>query len=531
MARPIETEYGGLVGKPKKSGGGRGGAAPVAPPGPRPVPAAPPRGSSSSGGSSSSSSSSSGGSSSSTSSSRSGGGGASGYEKRAIARENKAKSEAADKYVRQAKTLEAQASALQRALRKSFSKRRDQQLGDITQQMRQQKGLLREGFRKRYGSLKGAAGDNEKAEAGQSSINAANVLRERGDAMAEIAALGAGGSDSLQAQLMSLRNWQANQTEVNRGYYDTLRSINSSLTDLEVDTKTALANAEIEANADKEQVWTDFFNQKSETQTQLGNVRGQQADLYNQAAEMGRKSALGGGKKKGGGDKKGDQKKGGKPLGAKGKGGAPTPAERNDRTRPGSNRDRNDGNPRTARASGGDQKKGGKPLLTAKDRQQALRTAVRREVVENRFDKPYGKLGEKQQDQVDRRTRRQVKRIGGPKGVKENAREDVQTRYRNITRKMRNQEQTRREKAADRRFINRTADNAKEANAQSRKAFNDAAKTAGRSWNNPGVSKGVMDWEGRPDFEAAPTGLSKIQAARTVSLGQRPEGASLRKWS
>lgn len=529
MAKPIETEYGGLVGKPKKKGGRRGGAAPVAPSGPRPVPAAPPRGSTSSGSSRSSSSTSSGRSTSSTSSSRSsGGGGASGYEKRAIARENQAKSDAADRYVRQAKTLEAQASALQRALRKSFDARRDQQLGDITEQMRQQKGLLREGFRKRYRSLKGASEDNEKAEAGQSSINAANVLRERGDAMAEIAALGAGGSDSLQAQLMSLRNWQANQTEVNRGYYDTLRSINSSLTDLEVDTKTALANAEIEANADKEQVWTDFYNQVSETQTQLGNVRGQQADLYNQAAEMGRKAALGGGKKKGGNDKKGDQKKGDKPLGGKkdGKGGAPTPAERNDRTRPGSNADRQPGN---ARAAGNDQKQGGKknPLLTAKDRRQALRTAVRREVVENRFNKPYGKLGEKQQEQVDRRTRRQVKRIGGPSGVKENANDDVQKRYRNITRRMRTQEQNRR----DRRFINRTADNAAEANRQSRKAFNDAARTAGKSWNNPGVSDSVMDWEGRPDFEAAPTGLSKIQAARTVSLGQRPEGASLRKWA
>ena len=97
---------------------------------------------------------------------------------------------------------------------------------------------------------------------------------------------GAGESDVLQAQMMSLRNWQFNQTEANRSYYDTLRSLNSSLTDLNVDTKTALANNELQANADREAIWTNYHDRRSEAFTQLGNIRGQQADYYAEAEQM-----------------------------------------------------------------------------------------------------------------------------------------------------------------------------------------------------------------------------------------------------
>lgn len=391
----------------KKKKPGSRSAVPVAPSGPRPVPKAPPRGTAASGSGSGGRSGGSGGRSGG------GGGGVSGAEARAVARQTAAEQKAGRRYVRQAETLEAQARALQKALRSSFTRRRDQQLGDITQALRQQKGLLIEGFGKRTNQLKGAESDNTKAATGQSGINTSNQIRERNSAVGEAMAQGAGESDTLAAQLMSLRNWHANQTEVQRGYFDTLRSINSSLNDLEVDTKTALANAEVEANADREQVWTDFFNQKSETQTQLGNVRGQQADLYNQAEEMGIKSAIG------------------------------------------------------------------------------SKKAARRELREDPELRAAKRKAEKTKTQKDdRKVQRRINRA----------------------------------------YIRRSADNAAEANLQSERAFMGAAKTAGQSWDNPGISRSVRQWDGRDDFKPQMTNASKLQSAQVTRLDKKPEGATLRKW-
>lgn len=306
-------------------------------------------GSSGSGGSSSSS-----GSSGSGGSGGSGGGGGYSYAK--------AQAKAAARYRRQAENLEAQAKALKHALRVDLKKGLLQQLGDINQVSQQQDKIVRQGFRARMGSLLGAAEDNTKAAEGQTGINQQNLVRERNSALSEAMAQGAGESDALRAMMMSLRNWNANQTEIERGYFDTLRSIQSGQTDLETDTKTALVNNAIQRNSDKEMLWTNYYNQRSEIWTQLGNVRGQQADYYAMAAEMG---------------------------------------------------------------------KG-----------------------------------------------------GGVKG----------------------------------------------ATAQAKHAFMQSAKELGKSWDNPGVGKKIMKWDGAPEIEADRSQPRGLQDAKYVSLGEKPEGATLRKW-
>lgn len=230
---------------------------------------------------------------------------------KATAQANKTYRNAANSAARQARNLEAQAAALKHALRIDLKKGLMQQLRDITQSRKQQAELLREGYRERYGELKDANENNEKAEAGASQGNLLNAARERNMAVSEAMAQGAGESDTLATMMMSLRNWEANQGEVQRGYFDTLQSINSSLTDLTVDTKTALANNHIQSNADKEEAWTNYFNQRSELYTQLGNTRGQQADMFIQAAEA-RANITGGGGGKGKGDGKDGGKGGGK---------------------------------------------------------------------------------------------------------------------------------------------------------------------------------------------------------------------------
>lgn len=292
---------------------------------------------------------------------------------RAEAAANSAARKAASRYDRQAKNLEGQARALMHALRVDLKKGLRQQLGDIGQVMRQQDKILREGFRERLGQLEGASEDNEKAAASQTGINLENQVRERGSAVSEAMAQGAGESDALKAMMMSLRNWNANQTEIERGFHDTLRSINSSKTDLVVDTKTARINNAIQANADREQLWTNYYNQRSELFTQLGNTRGQQADYKAMAAEV----------RPGKGENLGKKKKGG------GGGGA---------------------------------------------------------------------------------------------------------------------------------YVGKAS-----------RAFMQAAKQLGKSWDNPGVPKKLMRWDGPDDF-AASRGGNTLAEVKTVSLDKRPEGATLRKW-
>jgi hypothetical protein len=105
------------------------------------------------------------------------------------------------------------------------------------------------------------------------------------EAMTEAMNNGAGESDMLRAQEASLRSWESNQHEIDRSYRDTLRSINSSLTDLTTDTKSARVNNVVQSNADRDQLWTNYHNQMSETYTQLGNVKGMQADYLGMANE------------------------------------------------------------------------------------------------------------------------------------------------------------------------------------------------------------------------------------------------------
>lgn len=412
-----------------------------------------------------------------------GGGGASGYEKRAIARENKAKRDLANRYLEQAANLEVQAKALQHALNRDFEKGLRQQLSDINESLRQQQTLVREGYQRRYGQLKGAKTDNDKAQVSQSGINDRNMIRERNSAIGEAMNMGAGESDVLATQMMSLRNWHANQTEVQRGYFDTLRSINSSLTDLEIDTKTALANNALQANADKEQLWTNYRNQRSEAYTQLGNVRGQQADYYVQANEMVKDIDVKD-DKKAGGKKAGDKKPAGK-KGAGPKDAGPKQASRLV----------------TWAGGAGNQQLARRPQ-PAVETNEYRKGNGGRGTPEKVLDQRGQKKDEKPswwQTQIDR----------AQSGLKKAAQAD---------------------RAKQQKAINRTADNAAEAKKMAGNAFLNASKEMGKSWDNPGIPDGIMEWEGRPDFAPLSTNLARVQAARTVKLDKRPEGATLRKW-
>lgn len=197
------------------------------------------------------------------------------------------KAKAANRYVEEAQTLALQAKALRAALGKhGFKAALKAQLGNVKQAMADTDAELMRGYNDRLLSLEQSAEDNEKAQAGQSYANTTNAARERANATSEAMLQGAGESDLLRAQQMSLRNWQANQQEIQRSYFDTLTSINSSQRDLEADTRSARVQNFQQAEADKNQLWTNFYDQKSETLTQLGNTLGQMAEYYGLANEQ-----------------------------------------------------------------------------------------------------------------------------------------------------------------------------------------------------------------------------------------------------
>jgi hypothetical protein len=72
-----------------------------------------------------------------------------------------------------------------------------------------------------------------------------------------------------------------------------MNSVNNSILDLNIDTKSALANAANSAESERERIWQDFYNRRGEAYTQLGNIKGQQAEYYAQAKEMGVKPKKG----------------------------------------------------------------------------------------------------------------------------------------------------------------------------------------------------------------------------------------------
>jgi hypothetical protein len=208
-------------------------------------------------------------------------------ENRAVARANADKRKAGQRYLKQASNLEAQAKALQRALQKEFAKNRDVNLGNIGQRLTENLGMLKDDAAKRGGILEEATTNTEVATGQQENQSLTNMVRERADAMSMLLEQGMGETDQMRAMLMSARNMNANQNEGNRSYFDTMQSINSSITDLNADTRTALANTYGEAESERGRIWENYYAKRNQGFTQLGNIRGQQADAYANAREMG----------------------------------------------------------------------------------------------------------------------------------------------------------------------------------------------------------------------------------------------------
>ena len=165
-----------------------------------------------------------------------------------------------------------QVAALRRMIESEFAQARDIKLGNVRRDLALQDSTLLDMFDTRLSQLLGLREDNLAAAADTSFLNLANRVRERMDIISQAAAMGAGESDSLRAQMQALRNWDAAQGDINRAFYDTQRSLGSTATELEVETRTARINAERQAIDDEAQLWQTFYSQKADALTQLGNI-------------------------------------------------------------------------------------------------------------------------------------------------------------------------------------------------------------------------------------------------------------------
>ena len=206
-------------------------------------------------------------------------------EARARARENELRRKAGQRSLAQAQNLEGQAKALLHAINTSFGRSRDQNLRDIDTMLNESIAQLKKGYSDRVVKFFDAASDTSKATADQAETPFENLVRERQEGLSGILAQGAGETDQLRAMVMAARNWRDNTAEGNRAYFDTMRSVDAGITDLQVDTRAGMTSAHRQAESERERIWENYFGRRADAYTQLGNVRQTQGDYYASAEE------------------------------------------------------------------------------------------------------------------------------------------------------------------------------------------------------------------------------------------------------
>ena len=221
--------------------------------------------------------------SNSSSGSSGNGGGGSSYDPYAAARAEAARAAAAAAAEKKAADKKA-ADATKKAVDNlhgqlgALEKSRNQAIANIETRLKEGRALLDKNYAASSGNLSKSLTDNEKSEHDQTYANTANRARERGDILLEAANQGVGETDNLRAQAMALRNWAANQLEVNRAFHDTQTSINSDITTLNAKNRQDLHNLYGQANVDKTSVYDDFYKGQADVWNQIFNIENQQAN-------------------------------------------------------------------------------------------------------------------------------------------------------------------------------------------------------------------------------------------------------------
>lgn len=203
---------------------------------------------------------------------------------------------AAEKKAREKKEADATKKAVA-ALHSQLSKlssSRKQAIANIDLREKEGRALIDKAFLAMTGDLERSYLDNQKAEHDTSYANRANRGRERSDILLEAASQGAGETDNLRAQAMAVRNWAANQGEINRSFHDTQTSISGEVTTLNETTKQNLHNLYGQSNVDRSKAWDDYYKSTADVWSQIFNAENSMAanDQYKvQYKDAGKKAA------------------------------------------------------------------------------------------------------------------------------------------------------------------------------------------------------------------------------------------------
>lgn len=208
-----------------------------------------------------------------------GGGGGGGYD--AYAAANAAARAQSQKQNEQTRAL----ADAKYALLGSFGKQRDTKLANIAAGLAASDLSLLENYRTSNRGLQDTLTDNEKAQADSSYKNILNTLRERSDIQSEVASQGAGETDILRSQLSALRNYDANQGEINRSFFDTERSTNRAITGLNVETVTGRKNLFDRAEDDRDAAHTNYQNQVTDMWNEILNIENSNTNVDSDSSE------------------------------------------------------------------------------------------------------------------------------------------------------------------------------------------------------------------------------------------------------
>lgn len=183
--------------------------------------------------------------------------------------------------LQKAKDLEAQLEAFRIALSsKGLSKARRQNIKDVERALLSQLEEAKSGAVQRYDAFLAAGQNAEVDTARVAETGVTNMVRERQEAMSQLLSQGAGETDATRAMLMAARNWQANAGEANRAYFDSMASTNAGITDLSLDTETAMANAWRGAESEKDRLWQEYYKSRADTLTSRSNTYNQMLAHY-----------------------------------------------------------------------------------------------------------------------------------------------------------------------------------------------------------------------------------------------------------
>ena len=165
-----------------------------------------------------------------------------------------------------------------------FEKARDTKLGNIDANRKRSDDTLLKNYRSQIVNLEGSRLDNDKAESDATYGNIINTLRERSEALAEVASQGAGETDRLVAQLGAFRNFDANQNDINRSFFDSLRSANRAITNLNTETITGRKNIFDQAETDREAAYSNYYNQLADTWNEILNIENANTNIESESS-------------------------------------------------------------------------------------------------------------------------------------------------------------------------------------------------------------------------------------------------------